>query len=82
MQSKVEGFQGLIKAAVTALHSCNDDGDDDDDDDDDDDKLFLLYGWPTKGKALFPAGTIVRVPHHRESPTCREQDLNLDRTWI
>ena len=44
MQSKVEGFQGLIKAAVTALHSCNDDGDDDDDDDDDDDKLFLLYG--------------------------------------
>ena len=23
--------------------------DDDDDDDDDDDKLFLWYGWPTKG---------------------------------
>ena len=43
MQSKVEGFQGLIQAAVTALHSCNDDGNDDDDDDDDD-KLFLLYG--------------------------------------
>ena len=79
MQSKVEGFQDLIKAAVTALHSCNDDGDDDDDDDD---KLFLLYGWPTKGKALFPAGTIVRVPHHREYPTCREQGLNLDRAWI
>ena len=78
MQSKVEGFLYLIQAAVTTLHSCNDDGDDDDDDD----KLFLLYGWPTKGKALFPAGTIVRVPHHRESPTCREQDLNLDRTWI
>ena len=78
MQSKVEGFLYLIQAAVTTLHSCNDDGDDDDDDD----KLFLLYGWQTKGKALFPAGTIVRVPHHRESPTCREQDLNLDRTWI
>ena len=24
--------------------------------------------------ALFPAGTIVRDPHHRESPTRREQD--------
>ena len=44
MQSKVEGFLYLIQAAVTTLHSCNDDGDDDDDDDDDDDKLFLLYG--------------------------------------
>ena len=75
MQSKVEGFQGLIQAAVTTLHSCNDDGDDDDDDDDD--KLFFLYG-----NTLFPAWTIVRVPRHRESPTRREQDLNLDRTWI
>ena len=26
-----------------------DDDDNDDDDDDDDDKLFLWYGWPTKG---------------------------------
>ena len=25
------------------------DDDDDDDDDDDNDKLFLWYGWPTKG---------------------------------
>ena len=41
--------------------------------DDDDDELFLWYGWPTKGVALFPAGTIVRDPHHRESPTRREQ---------
>ena len=30
--------------------------------------------------ALFPAGAIVRDPHHRKSPTCREQDLNLRRT--
>ena len=55
----------------------------DDDDDDDDDKLFLWYGWPTKGVyALFPAGTIVRDSHHRKSPTRREQGLNLHRTWV
>ena len=30
----------------------------------------------------FPAGAIVREPHHPESPTCREQDLNLRRTWV
>ena len=28
------------------------------------------------------AGTIVRDPHHRESLTCREQVLNLRRTWV
>ena len=32
--------------------------------------------------ALFPAWTIVRDPHHRESPTRREQDLNLCRTLV
>ena len=26
---------------------------------------------------LFPAGTTARDPHHRESPTSYEQDLNL-----
>ena len=42
-----------------------------------DDKLFLWYGWPTKGVlALFPTGNIVRDPHHREFPTRREQDPN------
>ena len=46
----------------------DDDGDDDDDDDDDDDEIFL---W---------AGIIVRDSHHRESPTCHEQRLNLRRT--
>ena len=28
---------------------------------------------------LFPAGTIVRDHHHRESPTRRKQDFNLCR---
>ena len=28
--------------------------------------------------AIFPAGTIVRDPHHCESPIHREQDLNLN----
>ena len=40
--------------------------------------------WLTdKGRlALFPAGTIVRDPHHRESLTRCEQGLNLRRTWV
>ena len=32
--------------------------------------------------ALCPAGTIVRDPHPHESPTRREQDLKLRRTWV
>ena len=33
--------------------------------------------------ALFPAGTTVRDPHHREPPTRHEQEgLNLRRTWV
>ena len=45
------------------------------------DELFLVV-WLTdeRGLALFPAGTILRDPHHRESPTRREQNLNLCRT--
>ena len=31
------------------IHCLIDDDDDDDDDDDADDKLFLWYGWSTKG---------------------------------
>ena len=50
------------------------------DDDDDDDELFLWYD--ERRLALFPAGTIVRDPHHCEFPTRREQDLNLRRTWV
>ena len=39
-----------------------------------DDELFLWYSWPTKG--VYP----YLDPHHLESPTRREQDLNLRRT--
>ena len=62
-----------IKVNVKLLDSTFDDDDDDDDDD-----VFAV--WLTKKKrfALFPA--IVRDPHHRKFPTCREQDLNLHRT--
>ena len=51
-------------------------------DDDDEDELLFLYGWPTKGVALFPARNIVRDPYHRESPTSRGQVLNLLGTWV
>ena len=49
------------------------------DDEDDEDELFL---WLTDERrlALFSAGTIVRNTYHRESPTRREQNLNLRRT--
>ena len=41
---------------------------------------FCGNGWPAKGVySYFQPGTIVRDPHHRESPTRREQDLNLRR---
>ena len=45
---------------------------------------IVLVVWLTDERhlALFPAGTIVRDPHHRESPTRREQDLNLRRTLV
>ena len=53
-------------------------------------RMWLVYGddellvwlWLTDERrlALFTAGTIVRDPHHRESPTRRKQDLNLRRT--
>ena len=32
--------------------------------------------------AVFPAETIVRDPHHRESPTCRGQDLHRRRALV
>ena len=50
---------------------------------DDDDDFFCGMDVTDKRRlALFPAGTIVRDPHHRESPTRREQDMNLRRTWV
>ena len=39
--------------------------------------LNCFCGIIERHLALFPAGTIVRDPHHRESSTRREQDLNL-----
>ena len=38
---------------------------------------FVVWLTDQKRLALFPAGTIVRDPHYRESPTHREQGLNL-----
>ena len=42
--------------------------------------MNYFCGMVDRRKALFPAGTIVRDPHHRESPTRREQDFTLRRT--
>ena len=44
--------------------------------------VFVVWLTDERRLALFPAGTIVRDPHHRESSTRREQGLNLRRTWI
>ena len=41
---------------------------------------FVVWLTDESRLALFPAGTIVRDPHHRESLTRREQGLNLHRT--
>ena len=41
---------------------------------------FVVWLTNKRRLALFPAGTIVRDPHHRESSTSREQGLNLCRT--
>ena len=45
---------------------------------------IVFVAWLTDERllALFPTGTIVRDPHHRESLTCCVQDLNLCRTWV
>ena len=43
---------------------------------------IVFVVWLTERRlALFPAGTIIRDLHHHESPTRREQDLNVCRTW-
>ena len=43
--------------------------------------MMVFVEWLTDERrlALFPAGTIVRDPRHRESPKRREQGLNLRR---
>ena len=42
--------------------------------------VFVVWLTNERRLALFPAGTIVRDSHHRESPTSRMQGLNLYRT--
>ena len=41
--------------------------------------VFVVWLTDERRLALFPAGTIVRDPDHRESPTRREQGLSLHR---
>ena len=48
-------------------------------DDEDDDELFLWYGYRRKAFSHTSSRNHYRS-HHRESPTRREQDLNLRRT--
>ena len=55
-------------------------GDDGDDDDDDDDEFFCSMVNRRKALALFPAETIVRDPHHGESPARNDQVLKMRRT--
>ena len=40
---------------------------------------FVVWLTGERRLTLFPAGTNVRDPHHRKSPTRREQDLDLRR---
>ena len=42
--------------------------------------VFVVWLTEESDFALFPSGTIVRGPHHHESPIRSEQDLNLRRT--
>ena len=44
--------------------------------------FFVVWLTDEMDLALFLVGTIVRDSHHRRSPTRREQDFNLRRTWI
>ena len=41
---------------------------------------FVVWLTGERRLALFPAGTIIRDPPHRESSIRREQGLNLRRT--
>ena len=43
---------------------------------------FMVWLTDERRLTLFPAATIVRDPHHRESLTHREQDMNLCRTLV
>ena len=43
---------------------------------------FVVWLTEERRLAILTARTIVRDPHHRESPKRHEQDLNLRRTWL
>ena len=43
---------------------------------------FVVWLTDEKRLALFQARTTIRDPRHHESPTRREQDLNLPRARI
>ena len=43
---------------------------------------FVVWLTDKRRLALFPVGTIVRDPHHFESPTRGENDLNVHKTWV
>ena len=44
--------------------------------------VFVVWLTDERHVTLFPARTIVRDPHHRESLTRSKQDLNLCKTWV
>ena len=44
--------------------------------------VFVVWLTDERCLDLFPAGTIVRDPHYRESLARREQNLDLRRTWV
>ena len=44
--------------------------------------IFVVWLTDERRLALFPAGTIVRDPYHRESPTRRDQGLNLPSSGL
>ena len=43
---------------------------------------FVVLLTDERCLAFFPAGAIVRDPHHRKSSTRRWRNLNLRRTWV
>ena len=44
--------------------------------------VFVVRSTDERVVALFPAGNIIRDPHHRKSPTRCEQDWKLHRNWV
>ena len=45
-------------------------------------KIMMILLTDEKRLALFLAATIIWRPHHRDSSTRRERDLNLYRPWL